>query len=105
MGYGDSYPRTIFGRVTMFICAIYGVVVVSVMVVGIQNTLEFTVLEAKAFTCINKLNSRKHLLNDASSMISKFIRFTKAHYTTEAVQRENYKSFREVAHQFMQNVR
>ena len=89
----------------MFICAIYGVVVVSVMVVGIQNTLEFTVLEAKAFTCINKLNSRKQLLNDASSMISKFIRFAKAPLTNDKTQRDNYKSFREVAHQFMQNVR
>ena len=89
----------------MFICAIYGVVVVSVMVVGIQNTLQFTVLEEKAFTCINKLNSRKQLLNDASSMISKFIRFSKAPNKNATEQRQNYKSFREVAHTFMQNVR
>ena len=105
VGYGDSYPRTIFGRVTMFICAIYGVVVVSVMVVGIQNTLEFTSLEAKAFTCINKLNSRKELVSDASTMISKFLRFSHHTSSKNPDVAKNYKQFREVAHNFMQNVR
>ena len=35
VGYGDVFPRTIFGRITIFFCAIFGVVVVSVMVVAI----------------------------------------------------------------------
>lgn len=89
----------------MFFCAMYGVVVVSVMVVAIQNTLEFSVLEAKAYVCINKLNSRKELLNDASSMISKFIKASKLANSCEADQKKNYQELRRVSHKFMKKVR
>lgn len=106
VGYGDIYPKTIFGRITMFICAIYGVVVVSVMVVAIQNTLEFSVLESKAFTCINKLNSRKELLSDASSMISTFIKVSrKMNNASESEQNKAYQTFRNISHEFMKKVR
>lgn len=90
----------------MFICAIYGVVVVSVMVVAIQNTLEFSVLESKAFTCINKLNSRKELLSDASSMISTFIKVSrKMNNASESEQNKAYQTFRNISHEFMKKVR
>lgn len=105
VGYGDSYPQTIFGRIIIFICAIFGVVVVSVMVVAIQNTLEFSVLEEKAFTCINKLKARKDLFQDASQMVGKLLIFTRRPPKTEAALKTSMQQLRELSKNFMKNVR
>jgi hypothetical protein len=39
VGYGDIYPRTTFGRGIMIFCSMYGVIVVSLMVVTVTNFL------------------------------------------------------------------
>ena len=105
VGYGDTYPQTIFGRLTIFVCAIYGVVVVSVMVVAIQNTLEFSVLEEKAFTCINKLSARKELFKDASQMVGKILIFTRRPPKTQKTLQKSMQKLRELSSSFMKNVR
>lgn len=47
VGYGDFYPRTLLGRaVTFFIC-LWGVSIVSLMVVTLTNTLNMTASEEK----------------------------------------------------------
>jgi succinate-acetate transporter protein len=47
VGFGDFYPRTILGRaVTFFIC-LWGVFVVSLMVVTLTNTLRMSPAEDK----------------------------------------------------------
>ena len=56
VGYGDIFPRTIQGRIIMIICSIFGVVVVSLMVVTVTKTLEFEGAESNAFTVIKKLD-------------------------------------------------
>jgi hypothetical protein len=40
IGYGDIVPRTPCGRLVVFGCAMYGVIVVSLIVVTITNTLQ-----------------------------------------------------------------
>lgn len=40
VGYGDYFPKTIFGRLLDIIIAIWGLFIVSMMVVVLTNTLE-----------------------------------------------------------------
>mmetsp|Transcript_8150 Transcript_8150/g.709 ORF Transcript_8150/g.709 Transcript_8150/m.709 type:complete len:100 (+) Transcript_8150:212-511(+) len=40
VGYGDFYPRTFFGRILDIIIAIWGIFIVSMMVVVLSSTLE-----------------------------------------------------------------
>ena len=40
VGYGDMYPVTIFGRAFGFIVCMWGVLVISLMVVTLSNMLE-----------------------------------------------------------------
>jgi hypothetical protein len=39
VGYGDYFPKTILGRCTIFVTSIWGVFIVSLMVVALTNTL------------------------------------------------------------------
>ena len=55
IGYGDIVPRTPQGRLVVFGCAMYGVIVVSLIVVTITNTLEMNDYESKSFIIIERL--------------------------------------------------
>lgn len=105
VGYGDLFPRTILGRAVIFVCAIYGVVVSSVMVVAIQNTFTFSNLEEKAFTCINKLKARNQLYKEATYMVSMFLRFNRRPPTSEKLLKKVVRDLRSISHNFMKNVR
>ena len=39
VGYGDFYPKTLIGRIIDLILVIWGILIVSIMVVVVTNTL------------------------------------------------------------------
>ena len=47
VGYGDVYARTMFGRVVSFIMCMWGISIVSVMVVTLTNVLTMDPVEEK----------------------------------------------------------
>jgi len=56
VGYGDFYARTHFGRIISFLCCIWGVFVVSLMVVTLNNVLSMSSAEEKVrFTFQRKI--------------------------------------------------
>eukprot|EP00335_Anophryoides_haemophila_P000126 CAMPEP_0204821168 /NCGR_PEP_ID=MMETSP1018-20131115/4173_1 /ASSEMBLY_ACC=CAM_ASM_000518 /TAXON_ID=46462 /ORGANISM="Anophryoides haemophila, Strain AH6" /LENGTH=62 /DNA_ID=CAMNT_0051921563 /DNA_START=265 /DNA_END=453 /DNA_ORIENTATION=- len=55
VGYGDYYPVTLLGRITIFIVSIWGVFIVSIMVVTMINTLDLNDLEKKAISVLERL--------------------------------------------------
>jgi Ion channel len=55
VGYGDFYARTDLGRLIIFMVCIFGVFVVSMMVVTLTNSLMATSLEGKAITVLERL--------------------------------------------------
>mmetsp|Transcript_3248 Transcript_3248/g.2795 ORF Transcript_3248/g.2795 Transcript_3248/m.2795 type:complete len:132 (+) Transcript_3248:817-1212(+) len=59
VGYGDFYPRTHLGRVVIFIVCIWGVSVVSLMVVTVTNVLTMTPAQEKSLTVMERLGLRK----------------------------------------------
>lgn len=74
VGYGDIYPRTFFGRIILFFCSIFGVLIVSFMVVTVQNELEMSVFETKAYAVIKKIGLKKELKQYAANIIGKSIK-------------------------------
>jgi hypothetical protein len=40
VGYGDMFPRTIFGRIVCMVLVIWGIFIVSIMVVVLTNTFQ-----------------------------------------------------------------
>lgn len=70
VGYGDIYPRTLLGRIVIFFCSIYGVTVVSLMVVAITNTLEMSNAENKSYLTLERLEIKTQMKEKASKMVS-----------------------------------
>jgi len=74
VGYGDIFPRTTIGRIVYFICAMFGVVVVSMIVVTVMNMLDMSNVESKAFTVIKRMNIRGGLRQRAAMVVCKAMR-------------------------------
>lgn len=74
VGYGDIYPRTDIGRGSMFLCALFGVIIVSIMVVSIMNELEMSPLEEKSYSLITKIDHKSDMRRSAASVITRSTR-------------------------------
>ncbi|KRX03768.1 hypothetical protein PPERSA_04276 [Pseudocohnilembus persalinus] len=70
VGYGDYFPKTIFGRLLDIIIAIWGLFIVSMMVVVLTNTLEMDSSEKRALNVIQRLETRKDLREKAAKLLT-----------------------------------
>ena len=55
----------------MFLCSMFGVVIVSFVVVTVRNELEMTSLESKAYTVIKKIEIKNKMKHQAATIIGK----------------------------------
>ena len=74
VGFGDIFPRTIFGRIFMIMCALMGVVIISMMVLTVTNTFQFDSLENRAFIVTAKVFKKKEINSTSSRLLQKFFR-------------------------------
>jgi hypothetical protein len=74
VGYGDIYPRTIGGRIVIFFCSIFGVIIVSIVVVSVTNLLEMSKMETNSYTIIKKLEFKSKMKESAAKVIKQLIR-------------------------------
>lgn len=72
VGYGDVYPRTLPGRLITFLVVVYGAVVVSLMVNFVNQELQLSLGELKAYAVINRLELKKELRDKSAQIINKF---------------------------------
>lgn len=67
VGYGDLFPRTLIGRIIDVFLIIWGIFIVSLMVVVLTNTLNMDMSEKRALTVLNRLDlkaiQKKHAAN------------------------------------------
>ena len=72
IGYGDIYPQTHFGRLVIVIACIWGIFVLSLFVVTLNNTSQLTKEEAKAYEELvrddNKI--KKYFQNEGAKLIT-----------------------------------
>lgn len=70
VGYGDYFPRTIFGRIIDVVLVVWGTFVVSLMVVVLTNTLNMDQSEKRALIVLNRLETKKSLKEAAAFVIT-----------------------------------
>ena len=69
VGYGDYYPQTPIGRFIVLFIAIWGTLIVSIMVVVVSNTLSMEKTELRTSKILNKLELREKLEEKAGTVI------------------------------------
>lgn len=69
VGYGDFYPQTHVGRALTVIACLWGTFLISLMVVSMTNSVNFTQQEEKAYFEIKKEFAQYNLKNKAGTMI------------------------------------
>lgn len=72
------YPRTMSGRLIVFVCSLYGVTIVSLIVVTLTNLLEMDSHQQKAFYLLEKLNAKSAIRDEATEMIGIMARLANA---------------------------
>ncbi len=70
VGYGDFYARTDLGRFMIFLVCIFGIFVLSMMMVTLSDSLKTTSLEGKAITVLQRLELRQDLIEQAAYVIT-----------------------------------
>jgi hypothetical protein len=69
VGYGDVYPRTELGRLTAFGCALFGVVIVSLLVVTFNQILTMDSPESQSYTVLKRLHIKDLIKNSAIRLL------------------------------------
>jgi voltage-gated potassium channel Kch len=69
VGYGDFYPRTTIGRIIDVVLVIWGIFIVSLMVVVLTNALNMDANESRALIVLNRLEAKKVVKEKAANLI------------------------------------
>ncbi len=74
VGYGEFYVRTHIGRVIIFMVCIFGILILSMMVVTLTSRVTTTPFEGKAITVLQKLEARNFMREEAGNAITIFLK-------------------------------
>ena len=77
VGYGDYNPKTIPGRTLGFVLCIWGVFLMSMIVIILFQSLELSYEEKQALLIFNKLEAKKPLTNIAANLIKEIWKLKK----------------------------
>lgn len=70
VGYGDYYPRTVIGRIVIVFGGLSGVVIVSLLVIALNNYVDMDSAEKKAHNVNTRLIERRILKNEAAWILT-----------------------------------
>lgn len=78
VGYGDFFPNSLPGRIVGLVICIWGVLVISMMVIMVSNSLKLGKDEEKALLLYKRLDLREQIVNAAGKMLFYALRYKKA---------------------------
>ena len=92
VGYGDYYPRTIPGRAFAFLLCIWGVFIMSLMVITQQETLTQNDLERKVLTHYERITLRKQVKDRAVNCLVYFVKTNRSMRKNSEIMKKWYYS-------------
>ena len=77
VGYGDFYPQTFLGRIIAIIACLWGTFLISIMVVSLTNSTEFTAQEQKAYDELKNYEQQNQLKQKGLLLILRTVKLNK----------------------------
>ena len=77
VGYGDFFPQTLLGRVIAVIACLWGTFLISIMVVSLTNSTEFTTQEQKAYDELKSYEQHLHLKQKGLFLIRRAVKLSR----------------------------
>mmetsp|Transcript_14073 Transcript_14073/g.14058 ORF Transcript_14073/g.14058 Transcript_14073/m.14058 type:complete len:264 (-) Transcript_14073:108-899(-) len=78
VGYGDFFPKSIPSRILGIICAFYGVYLVSLFLITLDNLLKLDQSETRSYELISRLENKEALKLEAVNVITTGFRHKRA---------------------------
>lgn len=69
VGFGDGYPLSHIGRLVALVGCILGTLIVSIMVISLQNTSALTIAEMRVYNEVNRLEKLDEIKEKAAGML------------------------------------
>eukprot|EP00344_Euplotes_crassus_P003407 CAMPEP_0196996364 /NCGR_PEP_ID=MMETSP1380-20130617/2261_1 /TAXON_ID=5936 /ORGANISM="Euplotes crassus, Strain CT5" /LENGTH=187 /DNA_ID=CAMNT_0042412301 /DNA_START=870 /DNA_END=1433 /DNA_ORIENTATION=+ len=83
VGYGDFFPKSNPSRIVGIICSFYGVYLVSLFVITLENLLRFDQSESRSYELISRLEDKEELKLQAVNVITSAFRHKRAKRKSE----------------------
>lgn len=77
VGYGDIFPISTMGKMIVFICSLYGIIILSVMVTVLTKQLNMAVNVDSAYLVIERLQQRRKVERKAATIICLWYRIVR----------------------------
>ena len=74
VGFGDYYPVSYIGRLVIIMSCFTGIFIVSMTMVTLNNSKNFSIIENKSFTLLRRLTHRKKVNRLAGTSVFLFMR-------------------------------
>eukprot|EP01017_Pseudomicrothorax_dubius_P003470 TRINITY_DN10502_c0_g2_i1.p1 TRINITY_DN10502_c0_g2~~TRINITY_DN10502_c0_g2_i1.p1 ORF type:complete len:478 (+),score=74.84 TRINITY_DN10502_c0_g2_i1:51-1484(+) len=71
IGYGDYFPRTMYGRLVATCTGVWGIFLTSILVTALMNNLRLEPSEAKAFTIMERKQTKEEMQKLSAKVICK----------------------------------
>lgn len=75
VGYGDVYPKTNIGRLINMLAAILGTIIISMMVISLQNFMNFYTNEGKAYNIMEQEEYKNKVKSLAAKYMSNKLKY------------------------------
>ena len=95
VAFGDEYPRTIFGRLVIFITSILGILSIGLGIAKLCEKLEFTSNEKEAYLKLKRVFDPENIQNKAANVIKTILLIAKNAKEKENLYIEQSKYFKE----------
>lgn len=96
VGYGDITAQTNLGRLGMTFTALVGIIIVSIMIMALQQKIQLNIHEVKAFNFVSRLKSKDMISQLSDEFISRSMmyiiskrRYVRAHHKVAVAQENN----------------
>ena len=91
VGYGDYFPKSNLGRFLVIFISFIGIILVSLIIMTLQNFVSFEDNENNAKTFVDRMNSKIEIKEEASNYFKTTLRFllTKSHFIRSTKSKED----------------